>query len=141
MIIADPNNKIANKAITDSTLNFKNGMKNGLHEVGAENVRHVRGLIRSTNKTGRIYFIKGRPHQASAPGESPANLTGNLANSADYKVRGHREMDFGEAADYATFLELGTSKMAPRPHVRRTVDERTGTNFMILQQGVLREII
>jgi len=112
------------------------GIRHGLFEMGRENVKHVRKLIRDKNKNGRIYMFRGRPHQASAPDEAPANMTGNLAKSSDYDVRGHVEMTFGERAFYADFLDKGTTKMKPRPHLKRTVDERGEQNASILMESV-----
>ena len=113
--------------------NLQKGIANALHEIGAENVRHVRKLIYSPPKTGRIYIINGRRHQASAPGEAPANLTGSLAKSADYKVTGSAFMEFGEREEYGRYLEDGTTNIAPRPHVFRTVRERGVENARILK--------
>jgi HK97 gp10 family phage protein len=89
----------------------------------------------------------GRPHHASAAGEVPAVLTGRLRASITtcwsggqrpvpdtaptspdagpedaVGVPGGSDRDFrvvvGTNVDYAVFLELGTSKMSPRPFMR-----------------------
>lgn len=77
-------------------------------------------------KSGRIYFrrIKGgarRRHQASAPFESPANRTGNYRKSFDFHVRGAEELNVGVTAEYGGFLEIGTSRMQPRPGLSNAV--------------------
>lgn len=97
--------------------------------------------ILSGIKSGRIYirragykrnkkgqFKKGsrkkRRHQASAPGETHANLTGKLRRSLSWKVYGSDSSEFGygvsttgknEAPEYSDFVEFGTDKMEPRP--------------------------
>lgn len=123
---------------------FKTGIRNALFEIGRENVRHTRRLIRDPNKNGRIYRIKGRIHQASAPGEAPANLSGKLAKTMGYNVRGSKEMEFGDKEEYGKYLELGTKnqdgsiRMKRRPHLEKTVDDRGNENAAILLKAVDR---
>lgn len=64
-------------------------------------------------KTGRWYGS----HQASAPGESPANWTGLLVETINRKpVDGYQLLwEIGANAEYAGYLEEGTRRMAPRP--------------------------
>ena len=73
-------------------------------------------------------MIKGKLHQASAPGEFPANLSGKLVKGIDYSVRGSNSMEFGDKAKHGKYLELGTKNMEPREHIVRTVEERA-VNF------------
>jgi len=104
---------------------------------------------------GNVYMIgkkRNIAHQASAPGEAPAVLTGRLRASIttawtdgqrptpDGKaekedavgIPGGSMRDFrvvvGTNVDYAVFLELGTSKMAPRPFMRPAL-ERHAANI------------
>ena len=78
-------------------------------------------------KHGRTYRIArgGRVinHIASAPGESPASITGALKRGINFEVQGHDEMEFGvkDEVKYAPFLELGTPKMKPRPYLKKSV--------------------
>lgn len=96
-----------------------------LFEIGKENVRHMENLMMGV-KTGHIYKIKGNLHQASAPGEAPAILTGEVVRSLYYEVRGHKELEFGAKAKHAGWLEKGTKNMDPRPFVERTAHDRQG---------------
>ena len=72
-------------------------------------------------KSGRIYSINGRQHQASAPDERPANLTGRLRKSVGYRAYSWYKMEFGIGTEYSQFLELGTSRMKARKPLQRTV--------------------
>lgn len=77
----------------------------------------------SLPKTGRIYRVSrtGKPHQASAPGEAPAVLTGFLSNSILTRFPSAREGEITIGAAYAPYLEEGTARMAPRPYVRPAI--------------------
>lgn len=98
-------------------------------EVGTLLTNKLQYMIRNGPRTGRVYTFRGRKHQASAPGEVPANRTGKLAKSVKYKATGHHTLVFGEEAEYAGWLENGTHnkgggiKMAPRPHLQVAVTE------------------
>ena len=68
--------------------------------------------ISSGAKSGKRYGN----HNASAPGQAPANWTGKLLKSI--KVQKTKGVAFVYiTAKYAEFLEFGTSKMRPRPFI------------------------
>jgi HK97 gp10 family phage protein len=82
-------------------------------------------LVRSLTtgkRSGRIYTIGGSKHTASAAGEAPAKVTGNLARSVTVKVITNGFI-IGETAPYARYLEFGTRKMEARPHVKPVIDD------------------
>ena len=118
----------------------KRGMRKALNQIGRHVVLEDQRLIKSPPKTGRIYKFNGRDHQASAPGESPANRTGRLAGSARFATRNHQEMTVGEVAPYAGFLEDGTKKMAPRPHLIKAVNANHRNAVKELEQAAIKEI-
>lgn len=115
---------------------------NGLEDRTRRGVRRFwfalgKSLLKSFNaevlrkpKSGRVYKIRRgkvrRRHVASAPGESPANLSGNYRKSAGYQIRGMMEMQFGAEAEYAGFLENGTSRMRARPGLGNAVRDTQG---------------
>jgi hypothetical protein len=55
------------------------GCRLALIEVGPIINRTMINRIYNPAKSGKTYMIDGQLHQASAPGESPAMLTGELA--------------------------------------------------------------
>lgn len=128
----DTQNKTVFISISNATFKVRKGLKNALIEIGKENVRHTKALIRKQPKTGRFY---GK-HRASAPGEPPANRTGKLLRSVRYKSSSWSFMEFGDSAPYGKFLEDGTKKMRPRPHLKRTVREKSRDNFNSIAKAV-----
>jgi len=77
-------------------------------------------------KSGVVYekYNPRRTHRASAAGEPPATDTGFLVNNIALKV----DVDglgasVESRADYSTFLEFGTSKMAARPFMQPALEE------------------
>ena len=83
--------------------------------------------IISGTKTGRVYVIRGpsgkvRRHVSSAPGETHADMSGDLRLSLDYKVSGGGEkMVFGYLNDppiYARVIEKGSDKIKARPTLK-----------------------
>ena len=119
----------------------RRGLENALYEIGADVIEETRRLIINGPKTGRIYSFRGGRHQASAPGEAPANRTGRLARSGDYKVKNWQEMTVGETADYAKFLEDGTrGRIAPRQHLIRAVNNKAPDTQLTILENVDREI-
>lgn len=85
-----------------------------------------------TDARGRLRRGRARvPHQASAPGEPPAVDTGLLRASIGHTVATDAEGLYAEIGSgggvapgvkYAAYLELGTSKMEPRPYLRPSID-------------------
>lgn len=98
-------------------------------EAGVIVTNKLRYILRNGPRTGRVYTFRGRKHQASAPGEAPATRTGKLANSVGYLASGHDDLQVGEEAEYAGWLEHGTRKMKARPHLQVAVSE-TQTQVM-----------
>lgn len=110
-------------------------MRKALHDIGEDVKREIKRLIKYPPKSGRVYTIRGRKHQASAPGEAPANRTGKLMKSASYRVRNHEEMEVGLTASYANYLETGTRKMKPRPYLTRAVEANHRNAVLILESA------
>lgn len=92
---------------------------------GTERVKDTMvSKVMNPPKTGRIYRRGGVSHQASAPGESPANDRGNLVKSIT-TAYDHDAVSgtVNVGAAYAEHLERGTERMAPRPFARPSLFE------------------
>jgi HK97 gp10 family phage protein len=86
-------------------------------------------------KTGRVYVRRGRiRHRASAPGQPPASDTGTLARSIVIDVDKDKvTASVGSNVKYAPFLELGTSRMAARPFLKRALEVKRSQIVKIIQ--------
>jgi phage gpG-like protein len=63
----------------------------------------------------------GSPDAPSRPGEPPHRVTGTLYNSIQVSVS-KGVATVGTYLNYAGFLDHGTSRMAPRPWFRETIN-------------------
>jgi hypothetical protein len=122
---------------------FDDGIEQAWYKIGAINNRETKRLIESPPKTGVKY--SSLPNRSSAPHQAPATQSGTLANSQAYKVSGRR-LEVGETAvsekgaPYPLYLEGGTSKMAPRPHLLKSVNNTARAAQQILGQKVWENI-
>ncbi len=112
------------------------GLPRDLNEVGVSMLNDMT-LTLSKPGRGNLYttrFFTRRgvtrpwgtrvPHRASAPGDPPAPDTGRLRASYTFSTARTpvgADMVFGTGDEKAKLLEYGTSKMAPRPHLRPVV--------------------
>jgi len=139
-IIPDHSNKKSLISIEKAPFRWRKGIRTALFVMGRASQLHVRSLIKSKDKTGRLYHFRGRLHQASAPGEAPASMTGKLSRSVGYTVRGYYEVEFGDEALYGKFLEDGTKNMKARGHIVRTAKELGKDHTTTLLEGVAGEL-
>ncbi len=129
----------------------------GLAELKALEPKAVRAVTRATlyyegkvkkklsgPRTGRIYIIRGRPHQASAPGEPPATLTGELRQSIGHELVFERDTFWGEVGSplvKARTLEFGGitgngARILPRPYFSATFLDEEQAILAILETAV-----
>ena len=128
--------------IKRSLFKNKEGIRKGLINVAPEVKRETKRLIRSPNKTGRIYNIGGKLHQASAPWEAPANLSGDLAKSIRSKVTGSTRLKIFTEQPYGGYMEEGTKdgRIAPRPYLRPAALSKSREVIQAVQLAVKKEI-
>ena len=86
-------------------------------------VSYAQRLILKPPKTGAIYKRGSVSHQASAAGEAPASDTGRLVASGRFEPHGKASIKVIFGTEYASYLEFGTSRMAPRPFLGRAIEE------------------
>ncbi len=112
---------------------MKRGINQGLHQAGFNLVKTAKDGIQRGPKTGRVYARRGRRKRASAPGQYAGIVTGDYLNAMAFEVHGSSEMVFGNSDFKATFLELGTSLMEPRPALTLSVDAREKDTLQVLR--------
>lgn len=133
----DRNNQTVYREVAEMPTRMQQVFRRGFLEFGRALAKQAKHDVNNGKKTGRVYRnvrlpggrIKRR-HQSSAPGESHANLSRRLRNSISFKVHGHERMEFGYgvatdesnvAPFYASFVEFGTKRMAPRPTLQNAI--------------------
>lgn len=93
------------------------GDADALVEETAVNIRNEMQMSMSGPKSGRFYGS----HQASAPGEAPAVMTGAAKNNMTIDKPGEGERIVAAGQEYAPFLEFGTRFMEARPFMSPAV--------------------
>lgn len=108
--------------VIDRTTQFLKVFKEGTEDNILAAIMVWHGGVQSTlsgARSGRVYRVPGtkRKYTASSPGQAPARVFGDLARSYKYQViNGIGEV--GSGMDKALWLEKGTTKMLPRPHLQ-----------------------
>lgn len=130
--IVDTKSLKNNQKTYDACVVAKESIINSFYQHGKSVEILARNKILEPPKTGNIYYIHElkRNHQASAPGQAPANMLGNLQKSLTYAV-GPSEMYFGSSDKYydvyyAKDLELGNDRIKPRPYLKPSIRETQG---------------
>lgn len=126
------------------------GIEKGLWRSGKDIQKTFNQQVLSKDKTGRLYIIRRgrvrRRHRASAPGESPANLSGLYRRSFGFSVDRSDQLTVGVTAPYGEWLELGTKKkdgsvlMAARPGLLNAVESSERDIILNLSGGIQEEI-
>lgn len=103
------------------------GARSSLNLIGVGIVSEVKQEV---SKQGRGVVYGRRRHRASAPGDPPAVDTGRYRASWTYVIQGGPSglvgggapsLFVGTPAKHGGFLEFGTRRMAPRPHLRPVI--------------------
>lgn len=118
---------------------FKGRVADNVQDAGKLFLTELQKMLRG-QRTGKLYIVPGgtkRQYTASAPGEPPARRTGRLVGSFQVVPTGRYRILVGSPLVYARHLEVGTSRMAPRPYFRRTLRE----NRRRLQSILSRETV
>lgn len=80
--------------------------------------------------------VSGAGHIPSAPGEAPNNDSGRLAGSIETNDTGRLEVTVSADSGYASVLEFGSSKMAPRPFMRPARDKKRKEATALIARAV-----
>lgn len=125
---------------------IEKGARIGLERAGEIVATEAVSKVKSPPKTGRIYekYNPRRTHQASAPGEPPANDLGSLAANIHPKPT-VKEGDalvkkINAAAEYSAALEFGTPKILPRPFMRPSLVEKKAEIEQVIADEIAKAL-
>jgi HK97 gp10 family phage protein len=82
--------------------------------------------------------ISGKNHQPSLPGEPPNEDTGVLRTHIETTQPAPLRVEVSSNAPYAVPLEIGTSKMAPRPYMGPASRNKRKEVVQLVRQAVRR---
>jgi hypothetical protein len=109
--------KLVNKSLKKNNIDVFSKLK----KLGINIRRDFLQEYQYGNKTGKLY---GK-HRASAPGETPAKITGflgaNLKNKQSQNI-----LDIIDTSGYGEYLEFGTKRIKPRQGVKQAIDKNLG---------------
>ena len=143
----------ASKKVLDRAKHMDRDMRlsirKGMFFMGKDLVSTAQNKILKQPKTGKRRIVRrGKTrrrvlHTASAPGEAPANLSGDLRRSIGFKVQGHSQLTFGAGGDdlvYARPLELGNPKgnLKKRPYLIPSIKENFRNMSLHLEDNIKR---
>ena len=143
-LVSDKSNKRVDTQLNDLNDLTRRGIRRFWFALGKTLTKSFNQAVLAKPRAGRVYKVRRgkttRRHVASRPGETPANLSGNYRKSIGYQIRGTMEMQFGNSAEYAGFLENGTSRMAERPGLGNAVDDTEGEALQDASNILEREL-
>jgi len=128
----------AKRALNDSPDKFLKGAFRAMRKIGRNRRDYIRELL-LLPKSGKKY--RNLPNRSSAPGEAPANQFGKLRKSATYTAYRYDYLAFGVKAYYGKFLEYGTEKIKPRPHVFTAGEDGRIEAINTIEQEVGKELL
>lgn len=96
--------------------------------------RYVRAAARGSKKPE----VLSKVHRASAPGEAPANDTGNLMRKIQIVKVSDEEITIVSKAEYSKHLEFGTAEILPRPFMQPSLEENVENIQKIMKEEILK---
>ena len=120
------------------------GIRRAFFDIGKELMTSLNEEVLRGKKTGRLYILRTRSgrrrrHIASAPGETPANITGKYRRSRGF-INQTTQLTFGLRQDYAEYLEVGTRRMRARPGLGNAIEANERDIIRDFQDGILNEV-
>jgi hypothetical protein len=140
----DPANRKAILSIDNIKKASKRSIRQGFYKVGKLLKASANTDILAKNKTGIVYKIRRgkvtRRHQASAKGETFANLSGAARRTLGFAVKGASELEFGFRKNQKTFYTKILETSLSRPALGNAVRKEQGTAISIMEQEIEKEL-
>lgn len=84
-------------------------------------------------------LFKGR-NEASVDGEPPRVQTGRLRASITHRMISETTGEVGTSADYAIYLEFGTSRTMKHPFLVPALEMKRDEVLALIKQGILKAV-
>lgn len=153
MIEYKNNNHKFNRQFKKQEKAFKRGLRQGAAISGKELIKTLRKDMKLP-KSGRLYKtaigMTGKPlksvrtYRASSPNEVPAVVSGDFRKSLGFEVQGSSRLVFGSGKDdiaqYAKYLETGTSRMKARKPLQRTAQKMDNQVNKNLNRNIKKQL-
>ena len=102
-------------------------------------------MSKTERNMDKSYYTHNKkiPHHPSLPSNPPAPDTDNLRNSIRYEIHAEPRSPYGVVGTtqkdppYGQYLEYGTSKVAPRPWLRPTMEN----NNEWIRQSIAKAVV
>lgn len=134
---ADPKNRRAEISINNIDRFTKRSIRQGFYKVGKVLIASASTDILAKDKTGVIRVIRRgkvrRRHQASAKGETFANLSGKARRTLGFDVKGGSELEFGFRRNQETFYTKILETSLNRPALGNAVNKEQGNAISIME--------
>ena len=130
----------------------RRGIRQGMARAGQTLIAEANRAILNDPKTGVVYIRRDRAgrrrrHQSSAPGETHANLSGDLRRSLSFQKHGVDSLEFGygvssgrSAPPYAGKIEFGPrgNSNQARPSLLNALNSQQGNLTQHFEDEILR---
>lgn len=126
-------------ALADLAPSTRAPLKRGMRNATTIVAKYARALLRAPGRTGRLYRIEGRAgfHQASAPGEPPAKILGNIVRSIGTTLSKKGFSGRVKTGDPKAHIEeYGSVHQEPRPFLRRALADKSHEVLKALEDGL-----
>jgi len=115
-------------------------LRKGMRKAGAVVAKESRALLRRGTPSGKFYLYdkggKRKRYQASAPGEPPARVYGDLAKSIKLKLsRSKLSARISSADNKAHIMEYGSVNQEPRPFLRPALANKKREVLQLLEDA------
>ena len=111
---------------------LNNNIEKALHAVGG----YVEGQAKTRAPVG-VYKKESKGTYRSGPMAGKTQVGGNLRSSYTYATDSkEKSVTIGSNVHYAPYLELGTSKQKPQPHLKPAVEENKRNIKKIVEKNV-----
>jgi hypothetical protein len=143
-MMPDPKNRRAEISIDNIERFTDRSIRQGFYKVGKLLKASANTDILAKDKKGTVYKVRRgkvtRRHQASAKGQTFANLSGAARRTLGFDVKGGSELEFGFRENQETFYTKILETSLNRPALGNAVRKEQGNAVSIMEQELEKEL-